>query len=378
MKRALPLLLLSLIFGCAALRLSHLPRPSANDWIMYGKDASHTHYVPSSSFAFPMNIAWQYDASAGFGAGAMSVVDGTLLVGTLQGELHAVNAVTGKRLGYRKFSAPISGSPFVFEDYVYFGLEAGKESFLAFDLTVNKTIWSSTLGGIAASPVVYDGKIFVATLAGNVHCLVPLSGEEIWKFGAGGAIHSSPVVVDSTVVFGNDNGVIYGLNIRTGTLVWQYQTGAAIFGGASAAGGLVFIGSRDHFLYALDVRKGSLVWKYDAGDRIVSCPSVNDSTVFITALNGSLTALRQHNGAVLWKFQTSSALNTTAVVTRSALFLASLNTELYALSPSDGSVLWKHKFENRVKTSPVVWNNSLYIGAEDRLIYCFRSAGSNP
>lgn len=361
------------MLSCSPLRLSAPLVMSTRDWPMFGKNISHTAFTDSTEFTFPMLQIWKYDASAGFGPGAISVADGILFIGTLQGELHAVDAVTGKRIGYKKFRSPISGTPAVDGSMVYFGTEGGKMTFFAFDLVESDTRWSSPLGGIASSPLLIDGKLYVGSLPGVFYCINPLNGDEIWKYDSKAAIHSSPVAADSLIVFANDAGVVICLSRRSGLEVWRYQTGAAIFGAATVAGGTVFVGSRDHLLYAIEADNGRLRWKYDAGDRIVASPSSNDSLVFVPSLDGRLAALSMRDGHCVWKFKANSVINASPAVTRTALFIGSLDSELYALSPETGSVLWKSSIESRIKTSLVVWKDFLYVPAEDRSVHCFRS-----
>jgi outer membrane protein assembly factor BamB len=363
--------------GCSSIHLSSPLNHSEKDWSMFGRDSAHTHYSAAAAFTFPMSLDWKYDASASFGPSTMTIVDGILFVGTLQGELHAVDALTGKRIGYKKFSFPIGGSAAVYQDCAYFGLEGGRESFIAFNFVKNKIQWTASIGGIVSSPLLSGEKLYIGSINGVLYCLSPPDGKEVWQFETKGAIHSTPVAAESLIIFGNDNGVVYAVNASTGSVEWQYQTNAALFGGAMIAGGVAFIGSRDHFLYALELHKGELLWKYDAGDRIVACPSANDSLVFVSALNGTLAALQRRDGTPIWRFTANSVINSPAAVTPSAVFVGSLNTEIYALSPLDGSVTWKFKLDGRIKTSPVVWNNFLYVAAEDRSINCFRSASSS-
>ncbi len=374
--RSLALAALCFMLGCSPLRLPAPLVMSPGDWPMYGKNSGHTGFADSTEFTFPMSPLWTYNASAGFGPGAVSVADGILFIGTLQGELHAVDAVTGKRIGYKKFRSPISGSPAVDGSMVYFGTEGGKNTFFAFDLVESDTRWSSPLGGIASSPLLINGKLYVGNLAGVLYCIDPLSGDEHWNYDSKAAIHSSPVAADSLIVFANDAGVVYCLDGRNGLEVWRYQTGAAIFGAAMVAGGMVFVGSRDHLLYAIEATNGRLRWKYDAGDRIVSTPSSNDSLVFAASLAGTLAALSRKDGHCAWKFKANSVINSTAAITRTAVFVGSLDTELYALSPETGSVLWKFNIESRIKTSLVVWKDFLYVLAEDRSVHCFRSTNN--
>ncbi len=62
------------------------------------------------------------------------MVDGTLLVGNLRGELYAADGQTGKRIGWIKLGDAIQGSPVVDGSMVYVAVSNSSESLVAFDL----------------------------------------------------------------------------------------------------------------------------------------------------------------------------------------------------------------------------------------------------
>ena len=57
------------------------------------------------------------------------------------------------------------------------------------------------------------GKMLYLGLAtdGSVRALDTETGEERWRFGAGGEIRSSPAVADGVVYFGSNDGYLYAL-----------------------------------------------------------------------------------------------------------------------------------------------------------------------
>ncbi|MDW8026729.1 MAG: PQQ-binding-like beta-propeller repeat protein, partial [Armatimonadota bacterium] len=54
--------------------------------------------------------------------------------------------------------------------------------------------------GTCFEPIVYDGKVFVATHNGSLYALSAETGEPIWRFKANGAFLHSPSCVDGLVV----------------------------------------------------------------------------------------------------------------------------------------------------------------------------------
>ena len=90
------------------------------------------------------------------------------------------------------------------------------------DASVGKK-WSAELGGRLTSPVIAEGRVYVAQI--DTHTIFALdegSGEEKWTFTAGARIDSPPTVYRGRVVFGSADGWVYCLN-TDGELAWRYR-----------------------------------------------------------------------------------------------------------------------------------------------------------
>ncbi|MFA6456107.1 MAG: PQQ-binding-like beta-propeller repeat protein [Bacteroidota bacterium] len=366
------ILIAVLIVDCGpTLKLHMQAEYSPYDVPMAGKIPSR-QYSDTSSFTFPLQVAWQYDASAGFGNGSPIIIGNILLIGTLQGELHAVDITTGKRIKYIKIFSPISASLAVSGRFLYFGTESNEENLTAIATDNGDVQWTADIGGVAASLMVTDHGLYAGGLDGKFYCFHPAMGTQRWMVDTKAPIRSAPCAIDNAVYCANTDGVVFAFDQYSGKELWKFSTGNAVFAGLTAADGKLFVGSRDSNLYILDAATGTLHRKISVGNKIMSAPSVINSSVYVSALDGTVSAYTVSDGTLQWKFQAKSAVNTTPVITPNALFVVSLDEYVYALSPANGSVLWKYHLESRIKTTPLVWKNTLIIAAENKTITCFR------
>ena len=64
-------------------------------------------------------------------------------------------------------------------------------------------LWSYETGGfagIASSPAVADGKVFVGSYDNNIYCLDEDTGSFIWSYSTGDWVYASPAVADGKVL----------------------------------------------------------------------------------------------------------------------------------------------------------------------------------
>lgn len=87
-------------------------------------------------------------------------------------------------------------------------------------------LWKVDLGGRLTSPVIADGRVFVASVDRHqLHALNAGSGEPTWTFTAGGRIDSPPTLWRDRVLFGCADGYVYCLRADNGVLAWRYRAG---------------------------------------------------------------------------------------------------------------------------------------------------------
>ena len=83
--------------------------------------------------------------------------------------------------------------------------------------------WTAKIGGRITSPVIADGRVYVAAIdAHTLHALDEATGETKWTYTAGARIDSPPTIYRGRVVFGATDGWVYSLT-TDGKLAWRYR-----------------------------------------------------------------------------------------------------------------------------------------------------------
>jgi outer membrane protein assembly factor BamB len=91
-----------------------------------------------------------------------------------------------------------------------------------------KLNWQADLSGKLSSPVVADGKLFLASADSHqVHALDAVTGESMWTFTAAERIDSPPTIWQGRVLFGSADGYVYCLRGTDGQLAWRRQAAPA-------------------------------------------------------------------------------------------------------------------------------------------------------
>ena len=369
--------LILLASGCGGIRIQRNLAQNPYDWLMYGGSPSRTN-ESSSTVMPPLKPIWEYDALAGI-SGTPLVRDSVVLVGTLRGELHAINIVTGDRMGYAVMESAVSGTPVWDEGYVYVACALGTEPLLCMSLRDGTRKWTGKYGPIETSPLVVGEFLYVVTLDGVLECLKKADGLEFWKYEFAEKelrkpVRSSPATDGEVIVFGSDGGGIYAVERLSGKLRWKYQATASIFATPVLSSGVCVVGAIDGVLYALDTRTGELRWKYETGTRIFAPAAATQNQIFIGTADGKVTALSLESGKKLWTFSSRSVVSCAPLVAGDILYVGSQDRNLYALRVATGEKIWQYEAPGRIKVSPVIWKDVMLLTYEDRYISALKTA----
>ena len=374
---ALFVVLILLATGCAGIRIQRHLDQKPYDWVTYGGTVSRTN-ESFSTVVPPLKPMWEYDALAGI-SGSPLVRDSVILVGTLRGELHAINIVTGDRIGYAVMESAVSGTPVWDEGNAYVTCALGTETLFCMSLHDAKRKWSGKYGPIETSPLLIGEFLYVVTLDGTLQCLKKADGVEFWKYefaekDVHKPVRSSPASDGEVIVFGSDGGGIYAVERLTGKLRWKYQAAASIFATPVLSNGVCVVGAIDGVLYALDTRTGELRWKYETGTRIFAPAAATQKQIFIGTADGKVTALSLESGKKLWSFSCRSVVSCAPLVAGDILYVGSQDRNLYALRVATGEKIWQYEAPGRIKVSPVIWGDMMLLTYEDRYISVLKPA----
>lgn len=365
--------------ACSGLEVPRGVVPGTYDTPTFARSASRINAVPCA-IRPPLMLQWQQDLTAGIGNGSPVLVDSTLVIGNLRGELYGFNARTGKRYGWVTLGGSIEGTPVMDGDLAIVPLAGLRESLIGYDVVEGRTRWRAALGDIHASPLLIGSRVLVGNVAGTFFAVDRSTGEVQWRYALPGnttlkGIRSSAAGTSDHVVFGADDGALYDLLPGTGTLHWRAVTDGAIQATPAIIDSTVIVGTLAGTIYALDLASGTVRWTYRSGAAVYAPPVIIAGRCILGTTGGEVLALNCTNGALLWSTPVHGPVNAGILATDSLLFVGTLHQELIALAASDGSILWRGTVSGRIKTTPIAGKDRIYVATDDRLVQAFAGSG---
>jgi outer membrane protein assembly factor BamB len=221
----------------------------------------------------------------------------------------------------------------------------------------------TTHGGVASSPSVVDGRVYVGSQDKNVYAIDARSGKLIWNFLTGARIKSSPAVVDGQVYIGPDDGNVYCLDAYNGNVIWEKSAGGYIeahfdawtrlSSSPAVVGGKVYVGSLDTNVYCFGANSGDVIWTYPTEGYITSSPAVADGAVYIISQepdSAGLYKLDANSGRRIWKLELpyivsaerGTDMHVSPTVANGMVFVASNKGEYHGVDVNTGDIVWTY------------------------------------
>jgi outer membrane protein assembly factor BamB len=146
------------------------------------------------------SLRWEVDLGGPIVGGLAFGPGGQLYGGTLNKELFAVEAATGKILWRKTVEGNIWSAPLLHEGKLYFGTD--KNKVYIFSASNGQELKKAdTVGSVIASPVYTDGAVAFCTEGGETFTMT-LDGEtRPWTRTIKGKLYSTPVVINNQIVF---------------------------------------------------------------------------------------------------------------------------------------------------------------------------------
>ena len=99
---------------------------------------------------------------------------------------------------------------------VYVG--SGDGNLYAIDAVTGTEKWRFKTGDIIfSSPAVSNGIVYIWSYDKNLYAIDAFTGKEKWRFATGNSVDSSPVVANGNVYIGSNDNNLYAIDAVTGT-----------------------------------------------------------------------------------------------------------------------------------------------------------------
>ena len=282
--------------------------------------------------------------SVGSGWSAVIAAENTVYVGTIEGEILALDAsAQGKRLWTfpteeADLIGGVYGTPQISGELLYVGGYNGK--LYALRRESGQLEWQKgTQGRIIGGPAIAADMVLVGSSDGKLYAFSALDGRLEWSFpsdGKVGEIWSTPAIHDGKVIFGSMDHSVYAISLEDGKELWRFETGGAVPGGPLIVGDVVVVGSFDRTLYALDVASGVKLWTFDARNWFWAGPVQDGTHIYAADMGGNVYSFTPR-GEKRWSVNTGSPIVSQPLVLGDTVVVASEGGRLYFLSARGGT-----------------------------------------
>lgn len=264
-------------------------------------------------------------------------------------------------------ATPVAG------DGMIFAMDSGMQ-LTAVSQSSGQAIWSRNLapgfdrgGGAAGGGLAYDrGRLFVATVSGEMLVLDARSGGEIWSKRLDVPAAGAPAVDGDLVFVVLSNGSALAMDARDGKIRWlgagTASRSGTVGGGAPAVAGdrviipyesgdvAAYLKNSGHQLWASGVGGYRLGRPYASFSEVTGDPVVLGGRVIVGTSGGRTAAISLDSGEVLWNAE-AGALNPVLPVGGS-LFQVMEDGHLVRLDAGDGAVIWSVPLPYFTETKP--------------------------
>ncbi|MFN8534206.1 MAG: PQQ-binding-like beta-propeller repeat protein [Dehalococcoidia bacterium] len=316
--------------------------------------------------------------------GAPSLAGGRVFVGSGDGFLHALDALTGKPI----WSKPLGGrlaTPVVDGTRVYAltGTDSSYGMLYALETGDGREVWRRSVNANGhQSPVVGNGQVVISS--NRLYGFSVDTGQQIWTYGDDTGVAYEPAIVNGLVVAADD-GKLVAL-APSGQEVWWTTSNSGALGfrlRVSADGGTVYAGGFDGVIRAVNAGDGSAGWTALTFGEVFA-PAIAAGMLFAQASTNFVYGIDQANGAIRWKVDTTNGAvppgqssNFPPTYANGMVFVptgivapdrTSLENFIVALDAKTGAQLWKASLGRERATQPTVGGGLIFVQTEARLI----------
>ena len=350
---------------------------------------------PAELVEITSNIGVQtlWTASAGKGTDGQRlelvpyVHDGRVYVADSEGNVEAIDAVSGNSIWETETELPLSGGPGAGDDLVLVGSRDG--DLIALDAMSGQEKWRRHLSSeILSVPKASNGRVIVHTMDGNLFGLNAADGEKVWDFKRSVPVlslrgSSSPVISDGKVICGFASGKLISFDLLSGEVLWESSISVPsgrtelermvdIDGELAVVDGIVYVATFQGDLAAVSFDTGVVLWRRDMSSHAGAAADMFQ--VYISDAEDHVWAVDPRNGAALWKQKKLHARKLSApAVLGEFVLVGDLEGYVHWLSSEDGSLVARTRVgDDPISTPPIVRDGVVYVYGDGGKLAAFR------
>jgi eukaryotic-like serine/threonine-protein kinase len=317
-----------------------------------------------------------------------AVAGDAVILGSCSGTLCALDRTTGKPIwfydtGADGAAAQFHGEPLLIGDRIVIPSDADPKGHLySFDTASGDLLWKLAFPhGVAATPLLIDGRVVAVSAEGEVVSVNPKTGEVLWKEAPAGALKPQPFIPSPAfsakrIFFADNTTKLFALDAATGVTVWRKTLPARTSTALVVVGDMLVLGTEDGYMNWIALESGDVKKRIRLEDgRPYGTPILAAPLLYVLAAGaqGNLIALDARSGATKWKQQTPKEWTTyRPLVTGSTVIVGSEEKDLCAFGRANGEVRWCRSVGQIPRGLGISSDGILYVGSLSGVVQAFR------
>ncbi len=311
-----------------------------------------------------------------------TVVGDALIVGSCAGSVYAFDRMTGKpiwRYDTKADGSPAQfhGEPLILGKRVVIPSDSEPKGHLySFDVASGDLLWKLPFDrGVAATPLLIDGRIVVVSAQGEVVAVEPTHGTVVWHEALAGAYALSPAYAAKRVFVADNVDKVLALDAATGAAKWRTTVAARPNTALVVVGNTLVVGTADGYLNWIALDSGKVKKRVRLDGMPYGTPILASPLLFVltAGAKGNLIALDAESGAVRWSRETPKEWTTyRPLVTGSTVIVGSEEKDLCAFNRDDGAPRWCRSVGQVPRGLGISADGILYVGSLSGVVQAFR------
>ena len=235
---------------------------------------------------------------------------------------------------------------------------------------------------VSSTAAIVEGKVYIASLKGEVLCLDLKTGDRLWTYRSiedpdpkafAPGFKSSPTVTADSVFLGDEDGVFHAIDRSNGKKRWTFSTAAEIVSSAAVRGDQVIFGSHDNSLYCLKQADGAKVWQVVTQGPVNCSPAIIGHHTFVTGCDEHLRVIDIDTGKEETDFVLGTYLIASPAVWENVLYVGTYASEVVAVDWKIPEKVWTYKDPQRefpYHSSAAVTDKYVLAGSRDKRLHC--------
>lgn len=317
---------------------------------------------------------WEVDLGRTLGR-SIALPAGSVAATTLERGCVLLDRGTGELIWKSRLGAGVQGGVNAGPE-VLVGVTDGRDGRLfCLDQARGTVRWRQPLGEAWGAPLVREGQVYAASLAGRILALRLQDGLQVWEQQSAGTVRASLALTDSLLLVSTAEDSLLALRLEDGRRVWSVSCGGGLYGPPVIDSGRLWCVTYSGRVLALDAGTGGLRGERQLPGHFRS-GLARGAHLYALSTSGHLFALDRTTLAPAWDRDFKTAADLPCTPADGLVWVGLRDGSVHAVREESGEPVWKLSVPAPVAAPVKVEGEEIFLAGGRGLIAAYRRGES--